>query len=374
MIDINKDVYCPMIHGGLSINLSAHPGKIAINHCCIRDQHIIVDDHNDLWKNTNLIPLRELNAQGQWDPSCWSCERSEKAGFGSFRTGMIEKFGVKENFPGPQRLDLMFDISCNLACRTCGPGLSTHWQKHLKENKIDFVSSSTVSRADEIVKILEKLDLSNLGMVVISGGETLLGKNYWQAVDAIANMVPNARHNLTLSFQTNGTQTIEKKYYPIIEKFQLVKLNFSLDGIGEQFEYLRWPASWNQVVDNMLALRENLPANVMFLIEETISIFNLYYQTKLDNWAKNNFSTNRLGDVVNHQRHLAFGAYGLNSLSQKYVDSLNDDQIKLIDDNWKENPTNIRTMIKEIQKFDTIRNQNWYETFPEVADFYLEYL
>ena len=124
----------------------------------------------------------------------------------------------------------------------------------------------------------------------------------------------------------------------------------------------------------MLTLRENLPVNVMFLIEETVSIFNLHYQLKLDNWVKNNFSTNRLGDIVNHQRHLAFGTYGIHNLTQKYVDSLTSDQKKLLDNNWSEDSTKIRTMIKEIQKFDTVRHQNWAKTFSEVAEFYSEYL
>jgi sulfatase maturation enzyme AslB (radical SAM superfamily) len=363
-----------MIHGGLSINLSSHPEKITINHCCIRDDHIIVNDESNLWGNENLSPLRKTNLLGKWDSSCWACQKPESAGLSSFRTGMLDKFGVKENLSGPQRLDLMFDISCNLACRTCGPGLSTYWQKHLKENKIDFISSPTASRADEIIKILEKLDLSNLGMVVISGGETLLGKNYWQVVNTIADMVPNAKERLTLSFQTNGTQTIEEKYYSTIEKFHLVKLHFSIDGIDDRFEYLRWPAKWNQVVDNMLALREKLPVNVMFLIEETISIFNLYYQDELTKWVKSNYANNRIGDITNHQRHLAFGIYGLDSLSQKYIDTLSTNQVKLLNPSWSEQPAKIRTMIEEIRKFDAIRGQDWSKIFPEVAEFYSDYL
>ena len=368
------NVYCPMIHGGLSINLSNSSEKISINHCCIREGHFTIDADENPWTNEKLIPLRNLNNQGQWDSTCWGCEQPELAGLSSFRTGTIEKFGIQKNLPGPLRLDLMFDTTCNLACRTCGPQLSTYWRKHLNDNNIDFSVPTFKSRADEVINILNKIDLSTLGMIVIAGGETLMGKNYWQVVDAIADMVPNAKEKLTLSFQTNGTQTIDKKYYPIIEKFQIVKLHFSLDGVGEKFEYLRWPAKWNQVVENMFLMREQLPVNVMFLIEETISIFNLYYQSELDNWAKNNFSTNRLGDIVNHQRHLAFGIYGLDSLSQRYVDTLPTNQIKLLGPNWTEQPEKIREMLAEIHKFDLIRQQDFTKIFPEVAEFYSEYL
>ena len=74
----------------------------------------------------------------------------------------------------------------------------------------------------------------------------------------------------------------------------------SLDGVGERFEYLRWPATWRQVTDNIMHIRETAPSNTMFLIEETVSIFNFYYMNELDAWAKNNFTANREGDVTHH--------------------------------------------------------------------------
>jgi len=226
-----------------------------------------------------------------------------------------------------------------------------------------------------MISILKTLDLSNLKLVVFCGGETLLGAGYWEVAQAIADMMPNAKHQLTLSFQTNGTQTISQRHYELIEKFHLVKLNISLDGFGEQFEYLRWPASWQQVTDNIMNMREQLPVNVMFLIEEAMSIFNLLYQGRLDKWAKDNFSTNRLGDVVNHSRHAARGIFSLNNLSQEYVDSLEQSHLtKLIPQSWQESPDQILKMIAEIRKFDALRNQSWTNTFPEVAEFYKRYM
>ena len=154
----------------------------------------------------------------------------------------------------------------------------------------------------------------------------------------------------------------------------MVKLNISLDGVGEQFEYLRWPANWQQVTSNIMNMRATLPVNVMFLIEETVSIFNLRYQNVLDTWVKNNFATNRLGDVVNHTRHVANGIFSLNNLSQEYVDSLKGTQLaQLVKPSWKEQPNQIQQMIAEIERFDTIRNQSWRDTFPEVYEFYKKF-
>lgn len=371
---MTQNIHCPMIHGGLHIFFEHDKRSPFVQNCCLRPDSYEIDINTNVWEDARLVSLRKLNEKNKWDPGCWTCQGNELSDQTSLRTGMLKTFGERKNLTGPQRVDLKFDISCNLACRTCGPHSSTYWQRHLKENSIDFISTSPISKADDMINVLKTLDLNNLEMVVFCGGETLMGNAYWQVADAIAEMCSQAKDKITLCFQTNGTQSVDKKYYDTIEKFRLIKLHISLDGINERFEYLRWPAMWNQVVDNINILKESLPANVMFLLEETISIFNLYYQDELAQWAKNNFSINRLDDIIDHTKHVANGEYGLHNLTQKYIDSLTPTLKNLIANDWKENPVEITNMINEIRKFDAIRNQDFTKTFPEVAEFYSDYL
>jgi len=366
------NIHCPMIHGGLQIDLKKSATDVWVNNCCLRTDFQSTTENN-VWNSKSLIPLREINSNNQWDPGCWTCQGNELAGMESFRTGMLNKFGVRTNLSGPTRLDLMFDVGCNLACRICNAGSSTFWQRHLKENNIPFNGPLEGSRANDMIEILKKLDLSNLEMVVFCGGETLLGQGYWRVAEALAELAPSEQ--VTLCFQTNGTQPIDERNHKTIERFQLVKLNISLDGVGERFEYMRWPANWNQVVNNINHLRDTAPVNVMFLIEETISVFNLYYQAELAQWAQHNFNSNRLGDVTNHTRHVAEGIFSLKNLSQEYVDAIANSEIgNLIHPKWQENPESIRHMLQEIDCFDLIRNQDWRKTFPEVAELYSKYL
>ena len=133
----------------------------------------------------------------------------------------------------------------------------------------------------------------------------------------------------------------------------------------------------------MFQLRDQLPVNVMFQIEETLSIFNLLYTNELEIWAQENFSVNRLGtnkqgtqgNVIHHGKHLATGTFSLLNLTIPYVDAVRKTKYaNLISPNWQENPQQIRQMIREIEKFDSIRNQDWRKTFPEVAGFYSTYL
>lgn len=371
---MNQDIFCPMIQTGL--HLIVRNNNLFAHHCCLRNDIFQVNDVKNLWVNANFLPLRQINNSNEWDPGCWTCQGSERAGQRSLRLGTIDKFGQQKNLSGPQRIDLQFDTSCNLACRTCTPAVSTFWAKHLKENGIKISYSENFSDSTEIIiNALHNLDLSNLELVVFCGGETLMGSNYWKVSQALVDLCPQASHKITLSFQTNGTQRIPEKYYDLLEKFQLVKFNISLDGVGDKFEYLRWPAKWDKVVENILHMKANLPVNTMFVVEETISIFNLFYQSQLDHWVKENFSQNRLGDIVNHTRHLATGIFSIENITQEYASALKGTELEhFVYTGWAEKETKIVEMIKEINLIDRFRSQNWQEIFPEVADFYHRYI
>jgi len=366
--------YCSMIHGGLQIDFKDIVTGSAKNCCLNEDPYLVpVDINTNFFNDKQLVGLRDINKKDQWHPGCDNCKSLELAGYPSMRTGMNDGLGIvgKTDLSGPARIDLMFDISCNLACRSCGPSLSTFWQKHLKDNGLWNKSVYSDKNKDRAITALSNIDLSNLTQLVFCGGETLLGKEYWEVTTWLADNVPNAKEQLTICFQTNGTQSIPEKHFDLLERFKLVKLHVSLDGVKEKFEYLRWPAKWNQVTDNILTLRAILPGNVMFVIEETVSVLNLYYQKELDGWVKKNFATNREGDITNHTRHLAGGIFNLNNVSEDYKNNVDQSYFK---SNWKENPEQIGIMFNEINKFDKLRNQCFSTTFPEINQFYNRYL
>jgi molybdenum cofactor biosynthesis enzyme MoaA len=374
---MTQNTYCPMIHGGLNINLKGSSNQIGFNQCCLSTTPLkFANDTNNIWSNDLLAEIRQLNDQGIWNKNCWECQRTEASGSSSFRLDMIKKFGIKKNLTGPQRIDLLFDRSCNLACRTCGPHSSTLWQQHLKQNNIPIERYTNTTKFEEILTVLRSLDLSNLEMVQFCGGETLMGNTYWNTANAIAQLAPDAKNKLTLGFQTNGTQKIEERNFEILEKFHLVKILISLDGIEDRFNYMRWPADWNQVADNIMAMKEQLPVNVMFIIQETASNLNLFYHDEVSNWVNQNFSTNRLGDITYYAKQLAIHQYlDVNNVTQEYYDAISSTNIvNLLSPNWHENPRAIKQMIQEVEMFDKIRNQNWKKTFPEVAEFYSRYI
>lgn len=368
-------LHCPMIHGGLQLNIKEDQRKVLANQCCLRTEGWQVDPTTDFFQDPRMMPLREINRQGQWAQGCENCQRLEQSGSKSFRQGTLEMFGERTDYRGPVRLDLMFDTSCNLACRTCGPYYSTYWQRHLKQHGHWSQPIRPLQRSNEVIGLLDKINLDDLRLLVYCGGETLLGSTYWELADYFADRVPNAKDQLILSFQTNGTQPISERYHKTIERFRLVKLNISLDGIGEKFEFLRWPALWSDTVANIMQLRDSVPSNVMFLIEETVSVLNAYYQSELAQWVREHFHSNREGDPVDHTRHMANNTFAMSSLTKEYHDYLTMTELRgLCPPGFQENPKLIRQAVDELNRVDQWRQQDWTKTFPEVAEFYSRYL
>jgi len=367
-------VHCPVIQNGLTLDFKTHSNRLLVGHCCLRPV-FETDMYKNVWLDKQFIPLREINNSGQWASGCENCQGLEKLGSPSLRSSLLEKYGVETRHQGPRKIDLLFDINCNLACRSCSPDQSTFWQKHLKEHNQWNKPIDYNERSADVIAVLSKLDLTYLQEITFAGGETLLGKGYWDIAEFIASVVPNAKQHITINFQSNGTQNILERHYSTIEKFKLIKISFSIDGINEKFEYLRWPAKWDQVQKNIHGLKDKLPSNVMFNIEETISIFNLYHLNKSSSWHKNTFPTNREGDVTNYASHLAGGIFSIKALTTEYVNAMQDLEYRhLIPDNFQENPEEICKAINEIKKFDSLRNQRFQDYFPEVAKFYDRYL
>ena len=121
---------------------------------------------------------------------------------------------------------------------------------------------------------------------------------------------------VTVYYNTNGTIRVMQSVFDLWSKFKLVKLDFSIDDIGERFNYQRTNADWKTVEENMFWYRETSPVNMMFGINRTISKLNKDHTQELDDWFKDNFPTNRLGDSNDFSNQLATGPTALDS--EKY--------------------------------------------------------
>ena len=82
----------------------------------------------------------------------------------------------------------------------------------------------------------------------------------------------NLAKDIELIFTTNGTIY---KNIDVLKKFKKVTINISVDGICEQFEYLRYPAKWSKVYKNIQKFFKEEDFNLTFVL--TVSSINIYY-------------------------------------------------------------------------------------------------
>lgn len=367
-----------MIHGGLNIFLKQN-GKLQFNHCCLSDSTLqTATDSTLIWDDPALLDLREKNKKNIWDQGCRQCNTIESVNSKSFRTTQLSKFGINESLSGPQRIDLLFDRSCNLACLYCGPESSTYWQKYNQENKIpQILKYQDKTTKNQIFEILKNLNLENIKQIQFCGGETLLGNTYIDTAKYISELIPEeSKSNFELAFQTNGTQPWRDEFYEIFERFQSVKIDISLDCTEKRFEYSRWPASWNQVTENILEIREKAPPNVMFMFQEVITNMSLFYVGENKEWVDKNFKNNRVSDPTSHNVQLVNSPfYDIKHITEEYVDAIkNTNTIQYLNSNWTENPVKINQFLKDVTLHDSIRGLDWKVVYPEVAEFFKRYI
>jgi hypothetical protein len=70
--------------------------------------------------------------------------------------------------------------------------------------------------------------------------------------------------------------------------FAEIDLQLSIDGVGQRYEYLRYPADWNKLtgnVDQYLELQQQIP-NIRLSVSHTVSAFNIFYLEEFVVWSQ----------------------------------------------------------------------------------------
>jgi len=291
---------------------------------------------------------------GVKDNHCKKCWELEEQGVESLRQQELrtEEFDA-DVYVNPRLEYLFLSLSnqCNLKCRTCSPSDSSFWIKEF-EQRTGIKKTVYLEPDDSIFFSSFKQDtLPHLKEIAFTGGEPLMMKSVHRILETLDS-------NVSLTFYTNGTF-----YNPtILEKFKDVDIAVSIDGIDQRFEYMRHPAKWYEVVNNLKLMSSNLKA-----ITCTVSAYNVWYIDEVADFAAS------LG--VDFMAHILFEPNNLSVLSLPYeirlevADKLSkhkNSQIQKIveylkteaDDNWE-------SFVKDVQQGDNIRNESYKEVFSE---------
>jgi hypothetical protein len=183
---------------------------------------------------------------------------------------------------------------------------------------------------------------------------------------------PNLK-NVSIRYQSNGSIYPSDEVLELWKDYKYIVYGASLDGVGERFNYLRWPLKWHR--SEKVIKRLINETNVSLHVNCTISPLNVLYVDELENWLidnvdKSRFSSQRqmvrpnacLGDLDLRfasvkLREKVYLKYGEDHNISKLLQSL-----ELYNDPSK--------MFSYIEQMDKLRRLDWRKTFPDVGDCY----
>lgn len=262
-------------------------------------------------------------------------------------------------------LDIQADITCNGGCLICGPWSSSYWQQQLvkygeynaKKNNQEFEKS--------IHEIFTALDTSELRQLQFLGGEPMLSDNDQHALKYIKH--PEI---CMLKYTTNGSIYPGPARMAQWDKFKSVLLNFSIDGIGERFNYLRYPLKWNTVENNIKRLVNETSDKITFHINHTVTPFNIFYYNEFLAWVNDTFPQDRFTGI---HTHTAYGimsvGYSTRELHTAIKNIYGDNHLLagMLDSTAKMDTPEFLTWIN---KWDQRRNTDWKVTFPDIIKYF----
>jgi hypothetical protein len=278
--------YCPDLFNTVFVQKNSED-KVLLGHCCVSKFGGLRDtvDINDSFLADNRQYYLDT---GELPEACEYCTKIETEGFYS-RRQMHARRNVEQNsFPVQvqlEKLEYNCDNICNLKCVMCSSYYSSSWIDD--EIKLGFPVLQKIKHTKHN-NLLYNVDVSKVTAVYFNGGEPLMTRDH---INVLNYLIEKGNPDkIWLTYSSNGTFPITDELAGIWEKFGGIEILFSIDAVGDAYDYIRYPGNWTQVEQNLLGfkdLRSKLKnCDLHFLI--TVGIHNVFYLDQTLQWASNN--------------------------------------------------------------------------------------
>jgi MoaA/NifB/PqqE/SkfB family radical SAM enzyme len=291
------------------VSLEASPIG-TVRPCCLAEEEIL-DEHGqkfdlrtarfkDIQRSEHMSRLRQAFLAGERPATCRKCWNEERAGRTSKRMHTLDRLkhvidSVEWTLDAQPLifLDLKLGNICNLKCRICGSWSSSQFateELHFTpaaEKKISqhYHMLQAGAWPRENTAFWQEIDqvLDQIRYIEFTGGEPFMIREHF---DMLRGMVDRGvAPQVEIHYNTNGTQWPEGAD-EIWHHFKTVEIAFSIDDLGERFEYQRTNAVWQQVCDNIAKFRNlrDRYHNIRLQVCSTVNIFNVMYLDQLAAW------------------------------------------------------------------------------------------
>ena len=238
-----------------------------------------------LFKSADINQVKHDLLSGVKSPACGKCWDLESQGNKSRRQFENEFLDykldrdlelIKQDCKTTNMTPLVYQLTtsnlCNQACVSCGSIASTKWAEI--EKRMDIIPKKRVDLE------LENIDINYTTAKRISllGGEPFFDPKTFVILEKLIE------HNNTdcfVSIITNGSIMLSQSKLDLLSKFTDLNICISIDGTGPVFEYMRWPAKWDTLLDNINSFQK-ITKNIS--ISYTISSLNIFYHQQTIDW------------------------------------------------------------------------------------------
>jgi MoaA/NifB/PqqE/SkfB family radical SAM enzyme len=280
--------------------------------CCLAEEELTDNTGNKfnlarakfstIQNSNNMRRLRQEFLDGAQPQTCRKCWREERSGRVSKRMHTLDRLkhmlAHETDWTVDAKplmfLDLKLGNICNLKCRICGSWSSStfaaeelanlrpnedrknnHHYHMLRQGAWPRENPTFWTEIDQISNQIEYIEFT--------GGEPFMIQEHFDLLQRLVDR--GIAGQIEIHYNTNGTQ------YPdvaedIWKHFKVVEIAFSIDDVGDRFEYQRTNAVWSEVEANIARfkrLRARSP-NIRLQVCSTVNVFNVLYLTELAAW------------------------------------------------------------------------------------------
>jgi MoaA/NifB/PqqE/SkfB family radical SAM enzyme len=343
----------------------------------------------EIYHSDYMQDLRKDFLAGNKPATCQRCWDEEAAGRTSKRINSrirLKEYVDAVDFTNinPDQLwfiDLKLGNICNLKCRICGSWSSSKWAKE----EIDYVpgidrkthlaykflQDGAWPRESEVFWDNLKTLLPNIKYFEFTGGEPFLIEQHFELL-RYAVETGDSKH-IEIHYNTNGTVFPEQA--ELWANFKHVEIAFSIDNVGDRFEYERYGAEWEEVQSNIRRFTEMRSAKISTQLCTTMNIQNVYYLPELCDWIQDQIFDHVYFNMLHDPWHMCISKM-TPAAQELVIDRLSThtfhpkyraEILRIVQFIKNGQGSDGQEFLDKMQTTDKYREQNFLDTHPEIA-------
>ncbi len=388
---MNKKPFCPVPWSEISTTTT---GKWRM--CCYANEFPDMDVRThtplEVIHSDRMNKIRVAMANGDrriYEPWCERCIVMERQGQVSRREKRWEMFSANtqaamhstnENgtmsFTHLEHFDIKFTGNkCNLRCYMCHPyyssGVALDWQKMGWWNGPRHINPFADMTDDESARWWEGFEevLPTIKVLNFTGGEPFLMDEYWHIIEFVIN--GGFAKDIELHLSSNMTELTYRgrSVRDYFHKFKRVHLQVSIDGYGPQYNYIRYPASYSKVIDNIHTIDEFNGGRIDIQITAVMSALSVFSLPALMEDMDQRGLPLRFDNVLTEPKYMRVASLPMEAKRRlRYVltDERTFGMLPLLDE--PENLDHWAQLKLHLDKLDAIHDKRWRHEFPLLGE------